>query len=59
VTGRKNPWEPVWPGEYRPHTLGPDCWCVRGIPAMNCRMIMLLARVPAWLPEPGDGGPPF
>jgi hypothetical protein len=17
-----------WPGAYRPHTLGPDCWCI-------------------------------
>jgi hypothetical protein len=60
------PWEPpVWPGQYRPHTMTPDCWCVCGLRGMECRMTEWLrgktsvVEVSVVRPEPGDGGPPF
>jgi hypothetical protein len=54
-------WEPpLWPGQYRPHTLTPGCWCTFGQRGVDCHVTMMLAEIPGWLPQPaGDGRPPF
>lgn len=53
-------WEPpVWPGQYRPHTMTRACWCVFGIPGLDCQMTtwLFFTAAPMLLPEPVDGGP--